>query len=263
MNFKALIPFCCLAVVFVSCSHVYEPALYHQDIAYQPKPMSIDSAKSATYISVGLNNYTNSNSNDFLESLQINVSRGYVFKHFNLAYGAFGVAGDYQNSAIDAGKPNYFTDKFFGAFGARASANAFVTTATTDFRYIGVEMAYSHEFGSYSDFRQYLNTQPGYYVDTRNDLFTVGLSTEVIYRSTGKHHVVHGFRGFFGTTLGYNNLNSEYYNNPNVTKNITPILTLSPIGNFFPKFSYFIKIKSFFGTAEIGNDFFLRFGYCF
>src|SRR4051812_44208526 len=81
-----------------SCSHLYAPAMYHQDIAYQPKPTSFDAVKSSTYISAGLNNYSGINYTDWLTSGQVNLSVGHAFDNFNVAYGAFGVFGDYQHS---------------------------------------------------------------------------------------------------------------------------------------------------------------------
>src|SRR5665213_440170 len=117
MNFKWLIS-SGLILMLTSCSHVYTPALYRRDIIYQPKPSSFDSVKTATYISAALNLAPFVNHNDQQESAQINVSRGYAFNHVNLAYGAFGVLGDYENGAIAAGAVNYFTYKYYGALGA-------------------------------------------------------------------------------------------------------------------------------------------------
>ncbi|MDB5015327.1 MAG: hypothetical protein JWQ84_159 [Mucilaginibacter sp.] len=255
MNFKPLLTLCCIALLFASCSHVYTPALYHQDIAYQPKPASFDSVKARNYISGGFNAYSNTFYNDFLVSGQLNLSRGYVFKNFNIAYGAFGVFGDYQNGAISQGQPNYFSDKFFGAVGGRFSANAYVNSDRVDFRFIGVEMAYSHEFGSYANFRQYINTQPNYYVDPRTNLFTIGLTTEVYFHNVGNTGFQHGIRGFLGTTLGYNELSTTYYTSETATDRM--------FRNIFPKVSYFITFKDFFGTIEAGQNFMLRFGYKF
>jgi hypothetical protein len=252
MNLKLLIPIVCLLIVLSSCSHLYTPALYHQDIAYQPKPTSFDTAKSLTYASAGLNVYTNSNYNDGLISGQFNLSRGHVFNNFNLAYGAFGVFGDYENSAIDQGKPNYFNDKFFGAVGGRFSANAFVTSGRTDFRFIGVEMAYSHEFGSFANFRKYLDASGGYFVDPRTDLVSIGLTTEVIFHNRNDNGFQHGIRGFLGTTLGYNKLNDTYYTNSTAED--------KTLRSIYPKASYFITFKNFFGTFEVGSQVFLRFG---
>jgi len=252
MKFKLLLSLCFVVILFASCSRVYTPALYHQDIAYQPKPASFDTAKAQTYVSAGLNTYTNVNFNDLLVSGQLNISRGYVFNGFNLAYGAFGVFGSYENGAISQGQPNYFTDKFFGAVGGRASANAFVTSGRVDIRFIGVEMAYSHEFGSFADFRQAVKPLPNYFVDARTDLFTIGLTTEVIFHNVNDNGVQHGIRGFLGTTVGHNDLDNTYYTNQSWSDRF--------VHNIFPKASYFITFKKYFGTIEIGENIFIRFG---
>src|ERR1700679_546347 len=93
-------------LLFTSCSQVYTPALYHQDIAYQPKPVSFDTVKAATYISAGYNYNPTNQGNDYASSGQLNISRGYVFDGFNLAYGAFGVLGDYEH-----GDQNYVANR--------------------------------------------------------------------------------------------------------------------------------------------------------
>ncbi|TWI94358.1 hypothetical protein JN11_04749 [Mucilaginibacter frigoritolerans] len=255
MNIKFTCLTLFIAVLFASCSHLYEPALYHQDIAYQPKPASFDTTKAANYVSGGLYANSNTHYNDFLVSGQFNLSRGYVFNNFNLAYGAFGVFGDYQSDQSNHNAPNYFSDKFFGAVGGRFSANAFVTSGRTDFRFIGVEMAYSHEFGSYADYRQYLNTKPGYFVDPRTNLFTIGLTSEVYFHNINDVGFQHGIRLFLGTTVGYNELNTTYFTNQTSTEKM--------FNSIFPKVSYFIKVKDFFGTVEAGENFFIRFGYKF
>jgi hypothetical protein len=236
---------------FSACSKFYSPALFQQDIAYQPKPASFDKNKSATYLSGGVNLYSNPDLADFIESTQFNVSKGHVFDHFNLAYGAFGVLGDYQNGAISKGDPYYFDNKFFGAYGGRMSFNTFVTNGRADFRFLGVEAVYSHEFGDYADFRRAVSNQPNFYADTRTDLFTIGLTTEVIFHNRNNPDFQHGIRGFLGTTLGQNQNETDLFSQ-----------TYSS-GRIFPKVSYFIKFKNYFGTVEAGQNFFVRFGFKF
>ncbi len=252
MNLKQLLTVFAAAIFFASCSKVYSPALYHQDIAYQPKPASFDSVKSRTYASAGLNTYLNSNLSDLVVSGQVNLSRGYVFNNFNLAYGAFGVFGDYENGAIQQGQPNYFTDKFFGAVGGRASANFFINSGRTDFRFIGMEMAYSHEFGDYANFRQSVLSQPNYYVDPRTELFSIGLTSEVLFHNVNNPSVQHGIRVYLGTTLGHNRLEDTYYTDQTAEAKL--------FRNIYPKASYFITFKQFFGTFEAGQNIFIRFG---
>jgi hypothetical protein len=258
MSLKQLLPCCFMILLFASCSHIYEPALYHQDIVYQPKPTSFDTVKAATYISGAFNANSNTNYNDFLVSGQVNLSRGYVFDNFNLAYGVFGAVGQYESDQASKGAANYFTNKYFEAVGGRFSANAFVTSGRADIRFIGIEMAYSHEYGTYADFRRYLNAQPGTFVDPRTDLLTMGLTSEVIFHNVNNKGFQNGIRVFLGGTFG----GPGIYNNPKVKEDFFSDLTFANF-NIFPKASYFIKVKNYIGTVEIGDGFFLRFGYKF
>lgn len=246
-----------LLLILSSCdNHIYTPALYHQDIAYQPKPASFDTAKAASYLSGGMNYYADQTWTDLLVSAQVNYSRGYVYNNFNLAYGVFGVAGEYAKGNEGGTAPDSFNDKFFGAFGARASANLFTSYDRMDFRYLGIEMAYSHEFGSFADFRRFINMQPGYQADTRTDLFTVGLTSEIIFHNQHNVNIEHGLRFFLGGTFGPNPVgdNKDY---------ASSTLTPAPFRDLFPKVSYFINAGHFFGVAEIGSAVFVRAGYKF
>jgi hypothetical protein len=258
MSLKQLFSLCCAALLFASCSHIYEPALYHQDIVYQPKPTSFDTVKALTYISGGFDANTNSNFNDFLVSGQLNLSRGYVFNNFNLSYGAFGSIGQYESDQANKGAATYFTNKYFEVLGGRFSANAFITSGRADIRFIGVEMAYSHEYGTYADFRKYLNAQQDNFVDTRTDLVTIGATSEVIFHNVNDKTVQNGIRVFYGTTLGDN----AAYVNPNANESPFSFTTHSGI-NFFAKASYFVTFKQVISSVEIGNGIFVRFGYKF
>ena len=101
MKLKLNILATCLLFLLSACERqIYTPALYHQDIAYQPKPASFDSLKTANYISGGINYYLDQTWSDLLVSAQFNFSRAHVFNNFNLSYGAFGVAGDYDKGDI-------------------------------------------------------------------------------------------------------------------------------------------------------------------
>jgi len=261
-NVKALLSFTIALFLFCSCSHLYEPALYHQDIAYQPKPASFDSIKTANYVSAGYDANSNSNLNDFVQSGQIDVSRAHTFSFMNLSYGAFGVLGDYQSDQSNTKAASYFTHKFFGNIGGRFSANAYTSSGNADIRFIGVEAAYSHEFGGYANFRQNLYNKPGYYVDPTTNLLTIGLTSEVIFHNRDDVGFQNGIRVFLGTTLGDNHV-SDFYNNASFGQvNIFSMLTFSSL-NIFPKASYFMKFKNYFWSVEAGNAVMLRFGYAF
>jgi len=241
------------AIAFLSsCSQVYRPALFHQDIVYMPKPASFDKESTANYVSAGLNVHSNNNMNDAIISGQLNLSRAHTFKNFNVAYGAFGSLGDYQNGSSDKSAANYFNSKYFGAVGGRFSANFYVHQDRADIRFIGVEAAYSREFGDYADFRKMLVMQPGDRVDARTELVSVGLTSEVLFHGKNNTAVQHGIRGFLGTTFGYNPINEEIYDNDTATQRM--------FRNIYPKASYFINYNQYFGTIEVGSAVFLRFG---
>lgn len=255
MKIKVLFALLAMAAVLASCNdHVYAPALYHQDIAYQPKPASFDEFKSESYVSGGLGISTNPNLNDELISGQFNISHAETFQNVNVAYGAFGVVGDYGNETLDKGDPYYFQDKFFGALGARASANFYTTTGNVDYRIIGAEIAYSHEFGSYADFRQNVSNVPGFYTDTRRDLLTAGLTSEIIWRARNPH-IKHGVRGFVGHTFGYNNIYDTYYTDHSFRSDFQH--------NIFFKGSYFIQFNRFIASIDAGSGVLFRVGYSF
>jgi len=101
-------------------------------------------------------------------------------------------------------------------------------------------------------YRQMLQSQGGYFVDPRTDLFSIGLTTEVIFHNRNDNGFQHGIRGFLGTTLGHNDLDDTYYRGQDATDLM--------FHRLFPKASYFITFKRYFGTLEIGESFFLRFG---
>ena len=244
--------------LFSACSnHVYAPAMYHQDIAYMPKPASFSKEKTANYVSGGVGLATDPTWNNSLLSAQFNYSQGYVFKDANFAWGVFAVAGNYEKSNDDNSQPADFTDKFFGAVGARISGNLFTATSSrTDFRFLGFEMAYSHEFGSYSDFRNQVASNPAYIVDARTDLVSLGLTSEVVFHNQNNPDIVHGIRGFLGGTFGRNILNDPRYTSDND-------FNTRLFRDLMPRASYFINVKNFFGIVEIGNGATIRAGYKF
>jgi hypothetical protein len=251
-----------LVAVCSSCTatHVYIPALYNHDIAYQPKPASWDSTKFATYVSAGYYASDGSNVNDDLESGQLNISQAYTGKNFNIAYGAFGVAGNYikepvyintvKDSAGFVKEPEDFNKKFFGAVGGRFSANLYSHSGRVDFRYIGVEAVYSHEFGDYANYRRSVVNQPGFNVDTRTDLVSLGATSEILFHRRRDNNFENGFRLFIGSTFGPNP--------PSVYELTSPHQDNS--SKLFTQVAYFFKYKKFFGSAELGDGLFMRVG---
>jgi hypothetical protein len=232
---------CGISFLFCSCLinkqviSLNGPAFYNNDISYQPKPISADTVHHATYISASLINGQGANTNDALTAGELNLGMAYTLKHFNIAYGAFGAAGSFNNQTIPQGQPYYFSNKFAGITGGRASFNYYITSGRVDIRILGIEAAYSHEFGDYANYRKDVAGVPGFYTNTLTNLFTVGGSSEVTWYARDPS-LQFGFRLFLGATNGsYPNYN--FYNNQRE----------------YGSFAYFMQIKKYFMVAEFNS----------
>lgn len=208
----------CLLFLASCSSNIYSPALFKHNIAYQPKPMTFDQKKNATYLSgsLGLHQMVNLDNVEFGE---ISISRGHTFQKGNLSIGAFGFAGRVNSNynAIDSMNIYRFKNLSFEGFGLRASGNFSTSFGRTNWRFLGFEAAYSKEFGAYSNFRNTIFNKPGYYTTLSSSVFTAGLTTEIIWHSKSSVENQYGFRVFIGRNFGdlsyINNLseNSTFY----------------------------------------------------
>jgi hypothetical protein len=256
MKFKLCTPALLLVVFISSCSdHVYGPAMRLADISYMPRPIATDTAKAANYISGGVGVNEGTHYNDLITSGQVNFSRGHTYKHFNMAYGAFGAAGNYHNYELDQTDPHYFNNKFWGAAGGRFGTNFYFHRGRFDFRLIGFEAAYSHEFGDYATFRKQIGDVGYYHADTRTDVFSMGATSEIIFR--GSRNYLFGFRGFAGGTFGNDRIYGRYYEGEEYK------IDRLPSSPAFVTFAYFMQLKRLFMVAEISSYAQLRFGYRF
>jgi hypothetical protein len=227
---------------------LYGPALYQSDIAYLPKPLSSDKKHLASYLSAAFiqgNGPDPDNFEDEVTRGEVNFGQGLTLKNFNIAYSVFGAAGNYDNqsnySNLGTTKEYYFTNKFFGAAGGRFSANAYITSGRVDIRFIGFEMAYSHEFGDYADYRKMVTSQPYFYTNTRTDLVTLGGTSEVIWHSSDPD-IQFGLRLFIGSSL-----NGNYYKNQG---NPAPFYN-GDTGT--GSLAYFMQIHRYFFVGELNS----------
>jgi hypothetical protein len=235
----------------VSCSpstiypKYYDPALLGIDISYQPKPMAADSLKEAKYISAGINQKVIVNGSqdlDLVYMIQSDLSRAHTFKGLNIAYGVFGMAGIIENGLINEGKPYYYDKKSFTALGARGSVNTFFTRDNVDYRIIGAEFSFNKELGDFAAFRKTIKNEPYYYTVHNTQLFTAGLTSEVIVHSHKNTSSQLGARLFLGrtfTAMSYHGLG------PGSVDNIP-----SPDVNSV-QLSFFGQLKRFHGTLEV------------
>jgi hypothetical protein len=242
-------PLVVMLLAYSSCGvtgpqiNLYGPPKYADNIAYQPKPLSSDSSHHGTYISGSFfegQPANDKNGSDAIAGGELNIGQGFTLPNFNVAYGGFAGFGNYHNSNnTNEITPQYFYNKSFGEVGGRFSANAFIPIGQVDVRFIGFEMAYTHEFGDYLAYRKAITGDANFFTDNRSDIVTMGGTSEVAWHSRN-YPLQFGLRLFIGATLGdnrYKNPNSPYQQyDPN----------LSPVS-----IAYFMQVKKTFFIGEI------------
>lgn len=213
--------FCCLSGYFLllfcnSCSSsaYYSPVMQGKAAVYQPKPMQSDSIKSNTYIHAVYGFSAENETNDGEQFLALSYSKAHVLKKANISYGAFGAFGAYINGEFAPDNPDYFTYKKFSVWGISTSANLVSVSGRTEFRFPGVELAISKEFGEYATYRRNVISEPGYYVNTHTLLVSVAGSAEIVWHNKKKMNHQYGIRLLFGRTLG--NEKMYGYNNDTI-----------------------------------------------
>ena len=234
----------------------YDPALLHIDISYQPKPMAVDSLKEAKYVSAGINQKEISNrtkSYDLVSMIQSDLSRAHTFNGVNISYGIFGMAGYVENGLINKGEPYYYDKKSFLAVGARGAVNTYFTRGNVDYRIIGAEFSYNKEYGDFATFRKTIYDELYYYSLHNTELFTAGLTSEVILHSRKKISSQLGARLFVGQSF-------------NITTYLGPIIgegTRRPNVNSV-QLSFFGQLNRFHGVLEtVSSGGQVRVGYRF
>ena len=208
-----------------SCRPAYLGAgLHGNEMTYWSKPTTRDSAKiTAVYASGNLTANSGYQAGDRLLLTQGAVYQSHTSKGANLSYGVFGYAGNYN-----VGTSRIPLDKYQGNYGLyggglRASFNFNANIFDNiDWRFIGIDMAYSREFGSLSNLRRSIpdslvrkdNIQPNYDRDRiillrSPEMFTWGFTSEIVFK--GKNNERLALKYFLGRSE--QNYQSIYANN--------------------------------------------------
>lgn len=237
----------------------YKPSMVSIGLTYMPKPSSFDSAATANYVSGGFmqgiqTSEGGTNPEDDLINLgQLSFSRGHRYKNINYAYGADVFAGSYQNKSVENDDPNYFKSKSVQGYELKSSVNVFQTYRTFDLRLLGIDLAYSKEYGDYAKFRQQTPTTENVFVIPATGLFSAAINTEVIFRAPLGRMIRYGFRLSLKQTFGalnYNGIFNQYNNNKSVSG------TTGSIAGYF-------EMKKYFFIVEAGDGGRLNIGYKF
>lgn len=245
-----------IAISLLSSCDVYlTPAILGHNIAYQPKPMVADSLKTKNYVSAS---YATSSTPDGSINFgmgMLNYNRAYVDKNLNFSYGGFIDYGVAQNNPSSNKDLATFNKGFFN-IGLRTNIGYHITSSNgnTDYRLINWENAFSIESGDYVDFRKngyntHVNNTDNtgdIYFSKQTNVWTTGLSSEIIWRSRRHAETHHAFRLFIGGTP---NVISNFNFNQ---QNALPYLAHSRL-NF--SFSYYLQLKRYYMTYEVGQDY--------
>lgn len=140
----------------------------------------------------------NERGQDQTYSFGTSFHRSHNFSYFQATYGANVVAGDYKVNRyhvihdslggntyrnFNAAKINERAGhKFFGAYGVSGSVNVVVPFDNTEWRVLGVELAWNQEFGKYLDFRKNMPAGTATMIDRDKNYFVWGFFTEFLGR---------------------------------------------------------------------------------
>jgi len=120
----------------------------------------------------------------------------------NIYYGAYALTGSYHNSQLSDDNPNHFNSKDFSNMGGCFSIDFFTHSGRADIRFLGAEVTYSREYGAYANFRRAVSNQPNFFVDTRTDLTTIALTSEVAWHGLNDRNVQYAIRSYVSVTPG-------------------------------------------------------------
>jgi hypothetical protein len=266
---KNIFPALLLLAIFSSCNTYLIPATAGQNAMYKPKPMVCDSVKAKTYINGSISGSGGTNSATITTGF-LNINRGHTYKNINFSYGAFGYLGTAErqtetfNQQINADRYLGKFEKNLGGVGFAGSVGWHLTSknGNTDVRVFNIEGALNKEFGDYSKFRDQLFGDTSYknlYVSNLKNLYTIGVSTEVIFRSAKNSNFQHAFKIFIGNDLNYGeSFDQHLKSNSFSSRN-------AGIGGGYFQFTYFLKYENFNVSTQLnlfsaGN---LSLGYAF
>lgn len=194
-------------LIFLSCiscgvDRVYTSGSYGDLKSHTAKPEYKGEKEKAIYVSAayatGKHSQLN-NSENFSDTKSIfsaNIHKSVTGKYYNYYYGVGGAFGNYTftqglEENIEAGE-----QKNFFNINSKAGINYTWTREKFDFRFIGLEVAYHHEFGSYQD---KLKTLENAYEDDLSilifqeaSMFSWNLYSEVVYKINKNNAVEFG-----------------------------------------------------------------------
>lgn len=197
-------------------------------------------AKTYASADIGVNSGYNSQEGSFY--LMPGIHRAHAFSFFDVAYGSFGYLGRYQVSNI----PEENGGKFYYGLGGRGSANFNARFENFEWRVVGIEGAFSKEFGGYRQMRsEYSNPEVDSLVmyHTKGNTAEFNLFTEFVFRDS-RSQDYWSIKAATGYTSSFGNNDNEsirrgdgtgIYGQANVTVKRDPYIIG---GNYYLTFGY-------------------------
>ncbi|WP_157830287.1 hypothetical protein [Siphonobacter sp. SORGH_AS_0500] len=254
--------FCIVTVYLTSCQTVRNyrlgAGLHAHDLIYQPKPFAPKDSgvHSAWYVGGvytvgdGYNRATNASKNGYKFGLA-QVSRAHSWRNASISYGTFGFIGTYAigpytfseyDTTSHTSSPSYGrlfsqyagTYHFYG-WGMRGSAhlNACIGGGKhVNWRYLGIEWAYSQEYGSLYDIRQKIPNKTIYHsryvglgsreytdnwiVASSRGLTTLALSSELVFNHFPDNEGAMILKATWGKTITKDYTGPQWFNTSNI-----------------------------------------------
>ena len=190
---------------------------------------------------------------DVINLGQLSYSRGHRYKNINYAYGADIFAGAFYNRSLGKSDPNYFKSKSVQGYELKSSINVFHSYRTREFRYLGLDLAYSKENGDFAKFRQVMPTTKYVYIIPATGLFSAAINSEMVWTEPFWKITRYSLRFSLKQTFGdlrYNEMGNDSYSRNSITG-----LTASAAG--------YAEIKNIFFIMEAGAGGRINIGYKF
>ncbi len=205
--FKILIILCITVLSSCGSRRVYTTGSYGSIKSYTEKPHYTNKKVSATYISgdlsFGKHSQDGGDFDDVKTIAAVNIHRSTTGRFYNFYYGLGGTYGTYKfkegygDLIADEEKKSFYTVNF------KSGINYTYSRPKVDWRFIGVELAYLNEFGSYQDKLSELisSNDNELTIVNQKSMFTYQIYSEYVFKMSDEKAFTFGF--YFGDLLNF------------------------------------------------------------
>jgi hypothetical protein len=170
----------------------YQNPLHTNSSSYKAIPLTSEKINAVTYASGAITTgAANEHIRDGFTAIMGSVHRSHNLGHFQAYYGLNGAWGRYRIGTMSGTLDARFLDdslinsrsgaKVFGALGAVGGFNVVVPFRYGgEWRVLGTEVSWNHEFGQYLQFRKQLPDSAANLIDRNQQSLSISFSTEIL-----------------------------------------------------------------------------------